>query len=414
MAVVTSDRTSGLSPLTVWLSGVESYDSDGGITTYDWNFGDGAQGVSRSTVDHTFYAAETTNFVVKLTVTDDDGSKSTAMYPIVVIGNGESDNRPPVVSFEADVTEGQAPLTVNFDATASFDEDGEIVSYQWDFFDQGAAATGPIATHTFNPSSFSVFPVVLTVTDDDGAVSIQVMDISVSVLQLDGDSDGDGLDDAWELVTYGDLATSTGTIEVTYQGSEFIVTEGSNKTVDVVLNGQPLNTVTAQVTRATGDSDISVSPSELVFTPVNWSNAQTVVIAAAPDADDLDSLASIQFTAPRFFGDSFTVQEYDTDTERIPAVVNVPAATSVSTTSALLSGTLTNGFAANAWICWGESDGGTTGIDDWDNVVSFGEVSENVPFAATIEGLAQNTTYRYVCFYWRSLAVRINCLKSNS
>ncbi|OVE75287.1 hypothetical protein BVX97_05140, partial [bacterium E08(2017)] len=205
-----------------------------------------------------------------------------------------------------------------------------------------------------------------------GGLSIDDISLHRSITNGLYDSDSDGLEDTWELVTYGNLAASTGALEVTYQGSEFLVTEGSNKTADVVLNGCPMNTVTVQVARATGDSDISVSPSELVFTPANWSNAQTVTIAAAPDADALYGTATVQLTAPGFIGASFTAQEFDTDANLTPGVVNEPAATSLSATSAELSGTRIGGFAADAWICWGDTDGGTTSTGDWENVVSVG------------------------------------------
>ncbi|OVE74913.1 hypothetical protein BVX97_06045, partial [bacterium E08(2017)] len=139
------------------------------------------------------------------------------------------------------------------------------------------------------------------------------------------DIDSDGLEDTWELVTYGSsLTASTGTVVATYQDAEFIVNEGANKTVDVVLNGQPLNTVTVQVARTSGDADITVSVPELVFTTSTWSNAQTVTISAAQDGDTLDSLATIEFTAPDFIKAQFTAQEYDDDKDRTPVVGNDP------------------------------------------------------------------------------------------
>ena len=42
---------------------------------------------------------------------------------------------PPEASFEANPTEGEAPLEVEFDASDSHSPDGEIVNYRWDFGD---------------------------------------------------------------------------------------------------------------------------------------------------------------------------------------------------------------------------------------------------------------------------------------
>jgi PKD repeat protein len=59
------------------------------------------------------------------------------------------------------INQGEA---ITFDASGSYD-DGQIVSYFWDFGD-GTTATGPHVTHTF--ANEGVYVVVLTVTDNQG------------------------------------------------------------------------------------------------------------------------------------------------------------------------------------------------------------------------------------------------------
>jgi len=56
--------------------------------------------------------------------------------------------------------------TITFDAEASYDTDGEIVRYDWDFGD-GTTAHGPVASHHFTEPG--TYRVCLTVWDDDGA-----------------------------------------------------------------------------------------------------------------------------------------------------------------------------------------------------------------------------------------------------
>ena len=75
-----------------------------------------------------------------------------------------SDNRAPVASFSATPTEGDAPLTVTFDGSASDDPDGTIVSYDWDFGD--GSGNGQVTSHEY--ASAGTYYVTLTITDDDG------------------------------------------------------------------------------------------------------------------------------------------------------------------------------------------------------------------------------------------------------
>ena len=73
--------TSGRPSLTVSFVGNNSYDPDGVIASYLWNFGDGETS-TLSNVTHTYSVAGTYN--ASLTVTDNSGSQSTAPVTIVV------------------------------------------------------------------------------------------------------------------------------------------------------------------------------------------------------------------------------------------------------------------------------------------------------------------------------------------
>ena len=64
------------------------------------------------------------------------------------------------------VITGFAPLSVNLDALNSLDSDGSIISYNWNFDDNGATGSNSVTNHVFNkPGDYTV---TLTVTDNDG------------------------------------------------------------------------------------------------------------------------------------------------------------------------------------------------------------------------------------------------------
>ena len=73
--------TSGTAPLTVSFVGSSSYDPDGAIASYVWNFGDGTSS-TLSNVTHTYSTAGTYN--ASLTVTDNSGAQSVGTVTIVV------------------------------------------------------------------------------------------------------------------------------------------------------------------------------------------------------------------------------------------------------------------------------------------------------------------------------------------
>jgi len=89
---------------------------------------------------------------------------SNTVDKIVYLHVGEGGNRKPVpkAEFEFAAWEGKE---VEFDASQSFDPDGEIVSYHWDFGD-GGTSDEIATTHIYNYPG--IFDVKLTVKDDEG------------------------------------------------------------------------------------------------------------------------------------------------------------------------------------------------------------------------------------------------------
>lgn len=105
-------------------------------------------------------------------------------------------NQGPTASFTVTPLEGEAPLTVNLDASGSTDADGQIQTYLWDLGD-GATATSVTLQHTYGAGNFTIR---LTVTDDSGASGSTEQAISVRSAEASGSISG--------AVTLGSLGTA--------------------------------------------------------------------------------------------------------------------------------------------------------------------------------------------------------------
>jgi PKD repeat protein len=89
-------------------------------------------------------------------------------------------NQDPRAVVDAHPSQGAAPLTVNFDAHYSHDDDGSIAEYRWDMGDpqDTGSQLGETCSHTFSyPGTYLV---KLTVIDDEGAVDSQQVAIVVT------------------------------------------------------------------------------------------------------------------------------------------------------------------------------------------------------------------------------------------
>jgi len=149
-------------PLTgenVTFNATSSFDLDGQIVGYFWNFGDGNTG-THSITTHSY--ADNGTYIVTLTITDNDGLNDTALDIITV------QNRPPIARFTESSEIVDTNVVICFNASESYDLDGFIVSYFWDFGDD-TNATGALVNHTY--ADDDIYTVVLTVTDDDGATT---------------------------------------------------------------------------------------------------------------------------------------------------------------------------------------------------------------------------------------------------
>jgi PKD repeat protein len=141
------------------------------ITGYLWDFGDGT---SATGVTPTHQYEGIGNYLVRLTVTDNQGrtNQSAAQTVTVVAGEG------PTATFVFSPTAPVAGQAVFFNGTQSAAGTGHrIVSYRWSWGDGKASSSGSSVSHTFTAPG--TYVVVLTVTDEVGQVAR--IDVEVTV-----------------------------------------------------------------------------------------------------------------------------------------------------------------------------------------------------------------------------------------
>ncbi len=162
-----SSASGGDIPLQVSFSSAGSSDPDGSLSSYLWDFGDGSTSTAADPA-HTFTTAG--NYVVTLTVIDDQGAETTDTVAI----EATNPNQLPVAVASADPLAGAPPLDVVFSARGSYDPDGSLGNFQWTFSD-GGEYWGPTAYYTFYQPG--IFTVTLTIFDQrggTGSTSLQI------------------------------------------------------------------------------------------------------------------------------------------------------------------------------------------------------------------------------------------------
>lgn len=157
----------GQAPLTVTFDARPSYDPDGSIVSYKWDFGDGSKGEG---IRASHIYSKNGTYTATLTVTDDENQSSTSSTNITV-------GIPPVARIHATPQSGNSPLNVAFDGSDSYDADGIITSYKWDFGD-GTNGTGQMVTHTY--TNLATRLATLTVRDNEGLEASASVEINIS------------------------------------------------------------------------------------------------------------------------------------------------------------------------------------------------------------------------------------------
>jgi PKD repeat protein len=86
-------------------------------------------------------------------------------------------NRPPQAVILATATSGLRPLSIELDASASYDPDGDALRFDWSFGDGGTSSGPAVVSHVFTRSGR--FPVAVIVTDSKGATGTAIVMVTI-------------------------------------------------------------------------------------------------------------------------------------------------------------------------------------------------------------------------------------------
>ena len=150
------------------LEEVHFYDnSTGDIIAWIWYFGDGSSSTEQNPV-HKY--EDNGTYLVRLVVWDKYGQMEYKEKYITIL------NVPPVANAGEDRIVNN--LTVTFNASLSYDLDGYIEKYIWNFGD-GNSKEGKIVKHEYEEEG--IYNVNLTVIDNDGAKDYDEINVTVDV-----------------------------------------------------------------------------------------------------------------------------------------------------------------------------------------------------------------------------------------
>lgn len=136
----TASNTSGCAPLEVSFTQTAT----GDVSSYSWDFGDGANSSDANPV-HSYNSPG--NYTVSLTVTGPGGSDTETKTNFVSVTDGAI-----TAEFTSSTQNGEVPLSVDFTDNSS----GDVTTWSWDFGD-GGSSTSQNPSHTYsNAGTYSV------------------------------------------------------------------------------------------------------------------------------------------------------------------------------------------------------------------------------------------------------------------
>jgi len=145
-----------------------SEDKDGTISSWFWDFGDGATSTEK---DPTHQYSDKGKYNVQLKVADDDGGSNTVTMSVTIY------NIAPSSDFTFSPNTPETGGNVKF-TDASSDPESKLSSWSWSFGD-GNSSTERNPTHTYQKDG--TYTVTLTAQDDEGVTSTKSKNITVTI-----------------------------------------------------------------------------------------------------------------------------------------------------------------------------------------------------------------------------------------
>ncbi len=180
---------------TITFDASESYDPDGIVKYYRWDFTNDlswdTNWLDESTITNVY--PNSGNYKVKLQVKDNEGVTNSTSAKITILFLEEDKVLP--VAYANGPYSGVTNQNITFDASDSYDSDGIIVNYTWDFGD-GTKNNDKITTHSYAKNGSYI--VTLLVIDNDGLIDFDKT--IANIYNRDSDEDGWGDD---EEIKYG-------------------------------------------------------------------------------------------------------------------------------------------------------------------------------------------------------------------
>ena len=270
------------------------FDDSIGAQAWTWNFGDGTTSHDRNPV-HTYSAEGTYN--VTLTIYGEGGKVDTCAKRITIL-----ENWPPIAIAHPEQYAGNNP-TIHFDGSDSWDPDGTIVSYFWDFKD-GNTSTEVSPTHTFGKDG--IYNVTLTVTDNEGKSSTTVCDIRidaytppVTVADIEGLEGNNGwyisairitlIATDWSGVDYTKYNIDGGAWS-TYTGPFLLYAPGEHVigyySVDIYNNVEPTHYITVKIDTEKPNLDVEISGEQMN----GWYTSAEITCTASDDVSGINAI----------------------------------------------------------------------------------------------------------------------------
>jgi len=160
-----------------------TYDIDGEQIRYRFDWGDENYSKwsdfmsSNTSVSMSHHWSLISNYSIRVMAQDENGSNS-SWSPVlnVTVSQAESGEIPPVADVNVPSNTSANQIIV-FNASGSYDIDGVIVSYQWDFGD-GTAVSGVSPEHVYeDPGEYTV---TLMITDNNGNTYSKTMTVNIA------------------------------------------------------------------------------------------------------------------------------------------------------------------------------------------------------------------------------------------